>query len=365
MRRTTTSSRTRLLATPLAGALPAALLLAACTSVPLPPDNPVLPEPRVTPVPPPPVSSAEEEALRSLVAQQDRLYQVAGPLLVRNPELCRNNARNLLGFTAKNKYSYSSEFVNAAQKLFGMDEQLKVTGVLAQSGAAKAGLQRGDTLIAVENQPLPQGQNAERQAGALLGPLLAGRTSVRLTVRRNGAELPLTVPLTFACAFGIELGNTDNVNAYGDGYRILITRGMLNVARSDQELAYVMAKEMAHNALAHANRQRMSATIGGVIDNLVLIRPDMSAMAGTAGILPYPAELDAAADKLSMYMLARAGYNIDNAPAFWSRLASQYPASTLNAYTALHPSTPARISAMQDAIKDIKAKQANRRPLLP
>ncbi|MGZ3254903.1 MAG: peptidase M48, partial [Burkholderiaceae bacterium] len=54
-------------------------------------------------------TAAEQGALQSLVTQQDRLDRVAAPLLVNNPEICKDNARNLLGFTAKNKYSYSEE----------------------------------------------------------------------------------------------------------------------------------------------------------------------------------------------------------------------------------------------------------------
>jgi predicted Zn-dependent protease len=343
--------------------LPVALLLSACASVAPPPGGAPTEEPARPAAPQ--VSAAEESALRTLVAQQDRLYQVAAPLLVNNSELCRNHARNLLGFTAKNKYSYSSEFTNAAQKLFGMDEHLKVMGVLDGSGAARAGLRRGDDLLAIEDKTLPQGQNAERQAAAILAPLVTGRSSVKMTVIRDGSNMALTVPLTYACAFGIELGNTDNVNAYSDGYRVLITRGMLGFARSDDELAYVMAKEMAHNALAHANRQRMSATIGGIIDNLVLIRPDMSSMVGMAGVKPMPQELDAAADKLSLYMLARAGYNIDNAASFWQRLAARYPATVLTSYTALHPATAYRVTVIDAAVRDIKNKQANKKPLSP
>jgi predicted Zn-dependent protease len=182
---------------------------------------------------------------------------------------------------------------------------------------------------------------------------------------RNGSNMSMNVPLTYACAFGIELGNTDMVNAYSDGHRVLITRGMMNVARSDDELAYVMAKEMAHNALAHAARQKTSATIGGIIDNLVRIHPDMSTMVGTAGVRPMPADLDIAADRLALYMLARAGYNIDNAPAFWQRLASQYPATVLNGYTALHPATAQRISAMERTVADIRSKKNGNKALLP
>jgi beta-barrel assembly-enhancing protease len=344
--------------------LSAVLLVTACATTVSPPSSG--PQTAESPRPAAPqVTPAEVQALQALVALQERLYRIAAPLLVNNAELCQGTARNLLGFTAKNKYSYSSEFINAAQKALGLDERLQVMGVLAGSGAARAGVQRGDILIAIEDKPMPSGENAEREAASVLAPLVTGRSSVKLTVLRNNATLALNVPLTYACAFGIELGNTDNVVAYADGHRILITRGMLNALRSDEEVAYVLAKEMAHNALAHASKLQVSATIGGIIDNLILIHPDMSTMVGLAGVKPMPPNIDAMADKLSLYMLARAGYDISQAAPFWRRMASQYPATMLNSYTAIHPATAYRIPAMEKSVKDIKAKQAGKRALLP
>jgi hypothetical protein len=341
-----------------AAILPVALLLTACaTQAPPSRQQPTV----VTP----PVETAEQATLRSLVSQQDRLYRVAAPLLVSNPELCKGNARNLLGFTAKNKYSYSSDLAEAAQTLFGMDERLQVTGVLAGSGAARAGVRRGDRLVTVESKPVPEGPNAERQVAIILIPLVTSRSNIKLNVLRDGANIALTVPLTRACAYSIELGNADNVNAYDDGRRVMITRGMMDFARTDEELAYMLAKEMAHNSLGHTNKQNMSATIGGIVDNLIRIHPDATALAGTSGVRPLPQELDAAADTLSLYMLARAGYNIDNAMRFWERLANQVPSTVLNGYTAIHPSTAYRLSVMAKIVADVKAKQAAKKPLFP
>jgi beta-barrel assembly-enhancing protease len=343
--------------------------MAACAtpvSPPLEGSQPVEPvRPATAPTRPSTASNADQLALQAMVSLQDRLYRVAAPLLVGNAELCKNNARNLLGFTAKNRYSYSNEFAAAAQKSLGLDDRLQVMGVLAGGGAARAGVKHGDILLAVEDKSLPKGETAERDAAAILAPMMNGRSNIAMTVLRDGSRMSLSVPLTYACAFGIELGNTENVVAYSDGHRILVTRGMLNAARTDDELAYVLAKEMAHNALSHASKQRTSATIGGIIDNLTRIRPDMSAMGGMAGLRPMPQDLDAMGDKLSLYMLARAGYNIDQVIPFWQRMASQYPATVLNGYTALHPSTNYRVAAMEKTIKDIRSKQARKKPLLP
>ncbi|WP_293781078.1 M48 family metalloprotease [uncultured Oxalicibacterium sp.] len=333
----------------------AALVLAACSTVPL--DSP-----RSGPTP---VTEAPQlQALRSITAQQDRLYNISAPLLVDNAALCKSSARKLIGFTAKNRYSYSEDYVDAATAL-GLEERLQVTGVLRNSGAARAGIMRGDVLTAIENQPLPQGPNAERQAAAQLGPVVSKLSTVKISVSRKGSPLTLSVPLTAACGFGIELGNVDNVNAYADGRRVLVTRGMLNFARNDTEVAYVLARELAHNALGHPTRQQMNATVGAIIDNMTRVNPDVSELSGMSGIKPMPQDMDVAADTVALYMLARAGYSIDGAASFWQRLATQYPASVVNGYTAIHPSTSARINTIQKITSEIKAKQAAKKALFP
>lgn len=344
----------------LSAAVAATLLLSACatqqSTTVTSPQAPAAPTLSALPAPAP---------LRSIVQQQERLYRVAAPLLTQNAALCKVNARNLLGFSAKNKYSFPKEFVADAQKAYGLDEQLQVIQVLTDSGAERAGIKRGDRLVSANDKPFPIGPNAERQAATILGPLVRNRSLIKLTVARNDKNIPLNIPLTRACAFAVELGNADNVNAYADGQRVMITRGMLEFVQSDTELALVLAREFAHNALAHPGKQKMNATIGGIIDNLIRLNPDLDAINGMAGIKVYPQNFDAAADTLALYMLVRAGYKIDNAATFWQRLDRQYPATVLNSYTAIHPATAYRLATITKTVAEINAKQASKKPLLP
>jgi hypothetical protein len=340
--------------------LPAAFLVACAT----PPQQPAQPAPTMGSETAP-KGLPQQQTLLAMAAAQDRIDRIAAPLLVNNAPLCKSYARKLLGFSAKNKYSYSAELADVAQKTFGYDERLQVNSVLAGSGAERVGIRRGDILIAAEDKPIPPGADAERQAAAVLAPLVRGRSLVKLTVERKEGQTSLVVPLTQACAFSIDLGNTNNVNAYADGMRVVITRGMLDFARSDLDVAYVIGREMAHNILGHATKQRMTATMGGIIDNLVRFNPDLETMTGRSGINPYPAELDAEADRLGLYLVARAGYDIANATTFWKGLAERYPASVANGYTAIHPNSEARLVAMEKAVTEIRAKQAAKRALAP
>ncbi|CAN5252992.1 hypothetical protein BH11PSE11_BH11PSE11_15330 [soil metagenome] len=341
-----------------------ALLLGACATPPDPVRPRPIPVPRIPePIAPAPAATSALETLRALVAQQDRLDRVAAPLLTSNTQLCK--ARNLLGFTAKNKYSYTDEFVDAAHQLLDLGDRLQITGIMADSGAARAGVRRGDVLLAIESQVLPQGPNAEAPAKAILAPLVKDRNAIKLTLLRNGASHDLNVPLTSACAFRVEFGNADHANAYADGMRVMVTRGLMNFTTSDEELAYILAREMAHNALGHPVRERMTATTGSVIDNLVRMHPDLTTTSGSSGIKQIPPAMEALADKVALYMLVRAGYGIDNYQSFWQRLAVQYPASVANAYTAIHPASEARVSMIRKTLAEIKSKQSTRKPLLP
>ena len=343
------------------------LLLTACgTQAPLRQPGstaPVTETPQGTPLTP--QMAAAADTLTKMAAMQDRLYRVAAPLLIDNAGLCTKHARNLLGFTAKNRHSYPGVYNEAAHAAFGMDERLQVTGVLAGSGASKAGLRLGDDLVAAGGKPLPAGPAAPSTVGSVFGALISANPTLPLTIERDGRPRDLSIPVTRACGYGVELGNGDNVNAYADGGRIMVTRGMLNVARSDDELAYVLARTMAHNMLDHPKAQRNQATLDSVIDNLTRMSPDMAMINGSAGIKPMPSNLDAAADRLAIFLLARADYNIEGAPAFWKRFAAAYPASVANGFTANHPSTAARLTAMELAIEDVKAKKASKKALVP
>jgi hypothetical protein len=353
-------------------AVPAALLalLSACTTPPPvkpgPAPKPAAPaeEPEPKPVLTPKMAAAAE-SLTKMAALQDRLYRVAAPLLINNAELCKAQARNLLGFTAKNRYSYPGEFNEAAHVAFGMGERLQVTGVLAGSGAARAGLKRGDGLIAAGGKPLPTGANASSLAGAVFGPLIANQATLEMKIEREDKNRQITIPVTRACGFGVELGNADNVNSYADGARVMVTRGMMHFTQNDEELAFLMAKGMAHNILGHAAAQRNAGTIGSVIDNLMSVRPDTSMLIGSAGIKAMPVEMDVAADNLALYMLVRANYSIDSAIPFWKRLAATYPATVLNGYVANHPATAPRLAAMDKAVAEVKGKQSAKKPLVP
>ncbi len=306
-----------------------------------------------------------QAALLRYVSNQDRLYRIAAPLLVKNASLCQNSARPVLGFTAKNRYSYSIAFADLAKNLLNLGERLQVTSVLDGSGALQAGIRRGDILLKIQDLPFPQGPNAESESAKILSEKLKNIRKLAVTILRDDKTSTLVIPLTYACAYSIDIGNANHVNAYSDGRRIVITRGMVEFLQADSELATILAREIAHNSLQHISALQMTATLSGVIDQLLPMQPDLSGLSGSAGIKIMPTKMDQEADRLALIMLARAGYDPAAAGTTLQRLAASYPSAVPNTYTAQHPLTPERIRLLQKTVEQIRQKQSAKQPATP
>ena len=337
--------------------LVASLLLSSCTTAPVK-TVPNVSEQKIQP-------AQDIGVLSALIARQDRLYRVAAPLMVKNAPLCRALARPLLGFTAKNLYSFPAELAPAVKSALKLDDRLRVMQVLDGSGAMRAGIRPGDILQSVQNQPLPRGAQAENEAARLLAPLLKNAIDISVLVLRQDQPIKFTIPLTSACAFSMEIGHAPQVNAFADGRRILITTGLLDFLSTDEELAVILAREIAHNVLQHAASQQVTATVASVIDALLPLKPETAALTGRGGLRPMSGKVDREADRLSMYLLARAGYDPAATERTIDKVARAYPAPQNNTYTALHPWTPERRQSIQTTLSEIRQKQTSKNPLLP
>ena len=310
-------------------------------------------------------ATVRDPVLDGLLLRQERIYRIAAPLIIKNAVLCRTQARPLLGFTAKNQYSYPPELTAAARQNLALDERLQVMQILDGSGAMRAGLKRGDILQTIQDLTIPTGPQAEPETARMLSPILKNLSEINITVIRQNQPITVNVPLTLACAFAIDVGNAHHVNAYADGRRILLTRGLLDSFAADEDVAVIIAREIAHNVLQHAKQLQQMATLSMVIDNLLLFKPDQIAANSSNGIKITPEKMDQEADRLALFMLARAGYDIATFTRVMQKLAQTPNSSQALTYLTLHPWTEGRQSVIQATIKEIRQKQSTKKALVP
>ena len=138
------------------------------------------------------------------------------------------------------------------------------------------------------------------------------RIITRLAAQAPGAQYP----------YSIKAVNAAEINAFAlPGGPMYVNRGLIQAARSEAELAGVLAHEMAHVALRHGTHQASKATLaqGGVgLLGGLLGRPSgstgqiLNAVGGVglnAVFLKFSRDAEYQADQVGAQMMFRAGYD--------------------------------------------------------
>jgi len=291
---------------------------------------------------------AEDEAgLAALRAADTRLAAIAYRLTVANAALCAVTAP-VTGLRLHAAAQYNARFRAAAVRLFGLGDGPAILAVAPDSPAEAAGLRAGDWLVAIGDGAVAASTTADAAATGLEAALARGPVDV--TVVRDGRRL--TVPLVgrTGCAADVVLNTAGGFNAEADGRRILIGAGLASYVASDDEFAAVVGHELAHNALGH--RARLDAEGAG---------HGLSRMVGRGAALVRRTEREA--DYLSLYLMARAGYDVHAASAFWSRFGREHGPGPFG--TSDHPSWRKRTRDLDRAAGEIDGKRVRGEPLLP
>ena len=347
-----------------AGAIASALLLSACVT-------PTTQGPSVTMAD----ASAEaqkqsELAFKMRMDERARVAAVAQRLFIANAELCPEFTRNI-GLRAETVNDFSPPFRKTASSMMGFSAAPQVVWVDAAGPAGQAGLQSGDVIVAIDGQTIPENQGAAKTIQQQLAQG-GGSADVHMKYRRAGQTQDVVVHPLKACSYAVVVADVELINASADGHNIVINRGLLRFVKSDDELALVMAHELAHDTEKHIRAKTTNATVGllggatvdvlfalgGVNTGGAFMKAGQAAGAGYAS-----AAFESEADYVGMYYMARAGYDVDGVEDFWRRMAVEEPLSIF--VKSDHPASPARYVAIAKTRDEILAKRKTGAALLP
>ena len=207
--------------------------------------------------------------------------------------------------------------------------------VVKGSPAQKAGLRAGDYIVSTVGKTVsPKHKLIQNQI----------EESGTISVRRGDALKRFDITSETICDYNVILKQTPTINAYANGRSIVMTSGMMNFATKDEEIAYILGHELAHNAMGHIRK---------TVSNYIL----------SLGAHRHTRPFESEADYVGLYYMARAGYALSNVEDIWRRLAVTNPKSAARAKT--HPTYPDRYLSIEAARAEIKAKQGSGAPLIP
>jgi hypothetical protein len=300
-------------------------------------------------------SDAPAARLAALTALDRRVATVGYRLTTANVELCRSR-QAVAGWTLHAANQYSDALRPVAEAGLGLDGDLP--GVLAVAGdspAARAGLTAGDLLVQVNGEALDRGAvtGAPSHDGlaanlvALDRALSAG--PVTLTVRRGATVRTVALRPALACSSFFQVNPSDEYNARADGKGVFISSTMAAYAADDDDLAMILGHELAHNVLQHHPSPEPLGEQAPV--------PETALARGNH----WTQERDA--DRVGLFLAARAGFDTDRAPGFMRRFGADHWRVR---YAQIgHASAEARARALEETNAEIAAQRAAGQPLRP
>ena len=173
------------------------------------------------------------------------------------------------------------------------------------------------------------------------------------------------------CQYQFKVEKSKDINAYADGKNVTVTTAMMSFT-TDNELAVVVGHELAHNIMEHVQKTQRNAVLGGVTGLLIdAVAASQGIDTGgkfgqtgaQMGVVRYSPSFEEEADYVGLYILAIAGYPIDDAPAFWRKMSGENPNAIDMRVT--HPTNPERYLLLEKTVAEIKRKQSQGLVLQP
>lgn len=158
------------------------------------------------------------------------------------------------------------------------------------------------------------------------------------------------------------LVQNDEMNAFClPGGKVVVYTGILKAAHNDDQLATVISHEIAH-ALARHGAERMSASmvqqglqvvgniaIGATAPQYQNLFNQTYGIGSQVGVmLPYGRMQETEADEIGIYLMHKAGYNVNEALNFWQNMSEGKKAGS--DFFSTHPSSANRIKDIQKVI---------------
>jgi hypothetical protein len=291
---------------------------------------------------------SDRQELLQYAAYDQQLTAIGYRLAAASSAFCTVRAP-LTGLAFHDLTQYSRAQEPGARAAFGFGQEPVVLAVAPSSPAAAAGVRIGDAVLAIDGKPVPAARAGTYASFARTGALLdrfesaLSNGAVDLAIRRGGQRLNVHVQGRPGCPTRFQTNASGVIGAKANGIYVEVNIATMDFARNNDELAGMVAHELAHNILGHRVRLDAQGIRRGILGQV-----------GRSARLVRGTEEEA--DRLSVYLLDRAGYSPAGGIAFLDHYRDTHPLSFLGAPT--HPAIGTRIASMRAEIAAMNAMKA-------
>jgi predicted Zn-dependent protease len=265
------------------------------------------------------------------------------PLLIAAALWCPFDQEPIYGFLLKD------EDISRIEGREGAGQRVVVAYVHSRLPTVSTGLAPGDVLMRVNQRDVTD-LRAEEIMQLVRRLTVARIQPLQLEIMRAGDRHTLYMWATPACRFSVQLIESQEVNGIADGRRVGVTTGAMRFLHSDSELAWVLAHEIGYNVLNHSQNDRLSAMLNAFLGATV------GTSAAVATSVPRRS-LEAQADYIGAYIMARAGFDVHAIKQFWRRMDNLRSGEKQPELDVSHPTTAERLAALEVTLTEIQEKR--------
>ena len=182
-------------------------------------------------------------------------------------------------------------------------------------------------------------------------------------LKQNGGESALS-----GLNWESQLVESQEVNAFCmPSGNIVFYEGILKYADTPDYIAVVMGHEMAHAIARHGNERMSQQAAVTMVGNLAgeaigakkgktaqtLFNVGFNVGSQVGLLLPYSRKHEYEADRIGLYLMAIAGYNIEAAPEFWKKKKKKKSGSQNDVFST-HPCDSKRIEALEMELQEAR-----------
>lgn len=314
-----------------------------------------------------------EMAFKAIADEDLAVMKVLYPILNKNASLCPKTAYDD-GTLVWSRYLFDKEGRPYAERaLPHVDEYVRVRHVFQDSPASEAGIKAGDIIIEINGKTIDKGRKGYNAYRNIFKNYK--NPSVEMTLKRRELLFTVTLHFTTICDYKLQYAYKDNtINASANGKKIIMTRGMKRFVQNDDEMATVLAHELAHNTMEHIEKAKRNVALGYSLGIAANIAISEYAKGGVVTNAPEffghlfrgykSVAFEQEADYVGSYFMERAGYDISVPSHFWRRMASENSISSIDLESS-HPTSVKRFLALEKTKNEIERKTREGRDLVP
>ena len=280
-----------------------------------------------------PLRAKPPPAIAELHAADREVGLIGARLAAAARDLCKVRV-GAIGVVLDDAARYAPAWRVAAARLLGSATAPTIVALVAGGAADRAGVHVGDAIVAVDGWAVPTGDSDRSEA--VLDRLEQTSQPLVLHIRRGGVPLSFRMTPGWSCRTRFQVLPGGGVQATANGARVEIGSELVRVAQGEDELAVVLAHELAHNILDHRARLAAAGGFG--------TRP----ASARATRLTHATEKEA--DRLAVYLSDRAGFGLDAYGSLWRRLG--------RGGGALHPPNAERAALLAKDVARVRAARA-------